>query len=254
VVRQDNSRREFLLKTVQGSALTATASLGWFYLIQQQAQASPHAVRPPGAESRDEFYARCIKCGQCVQACPFDTLALARSGSYVPVGTPYFVPRQTPCYLCPDIPCQQACPTGAISKQMEKIEDARMGLAVIDIENCLSWQGLRCEICYREGPLKDSAISVEHQPRRMSKHAMLVPLVHSEACTGCGICEKACPTQQAAIRIVPPELVQGKIGEHYRLGWKSETSITQDFKASPDAPAGGSEKPALDYLNQEGAL
>jgi ferredoxin-type protein NapG len=254
VVRQDNSRREFLLKTMQGSALTATASLGWFYLIQQQAQASPHAVRPPGAESRDEFYARCIKCGQCVQACPFDTLALARSGSYVPVGTPYFVPRQTPCYLCPDIPCQQACPTGAISKQMEKIEDARMGLAVIDIENCLSWQGLRCEICYRECPLKDSAISVEHQPRRMSKHAMLVPLVHSEACTGCGICEKACPTQQAAIRIVPPELVQGKIGEHYRLGWKSETSITQDFKASPDAPAGGSEKPALDYLNQEGAL
>lgn len=83
---------------------------------------------------------------------------------------------------------------------------------------------------------------------------MLVPLVHSDACTGCGICEKACPTQQAAIRVLPPELVQGKIGDHYRLGWKTETPITQDFKSSPQAPATGSEKPALDYLNQDSSL
>ena len=139
---ESKSRREFLLKSLQGSALTATGALGWFYLIQEQAQASPHAVRPPGAEARDEFYARCIKCGQCVQACPFDTLALATAGSFVPVGTPYFVPREVPCYLCPDIPCQEACPTGAISKDLENIDDSRMGLAVIDIENCLSWQGM----------------------------------------------------------------------------------------------------------------
>ncbi len=251
---ESKSRREFLQKTLQGSALTATAALGWFYLIQQQANASPHAVRPPGAEARDEFYARCIKCGQCGPACPFAPLARARAGSSVPLGTPYFVPRETPCYLCEDIPCQAACPTGAISKDLEKIEDSRMGLAVIDIENCLSWQGLRCEICYRECPLLDAAITVEHQQRRRSKHAMLVPVVHSDACTGCGICEKACPTEQAAIRVVPPELVQGKIGEHYRLGWKSDTPITQDFDAGGEALGVNRNKPALDYLNQDDGL
>jgi ferredoxin-type protein NapG len=250
----DKHRREFLLKTTQGLAVTATGGLGWFYLLQEQAQASPRAVRPPGAESSDDFYARCIKCGQCVQACPYDTLSLASAGSHVPVGTPYFVPRETPCYLCEDIPCQAACPTGAISRDLDKIEDARMGLAAIDIENCLSWQGLRCEICYRECPLLDQAITIEHQQRRMSKHAMLVPLVHSDACTGCGICEKVCPTEEAAIRVVPPELVQGRIGEHYRLGWKSETPITQEFDKPGVVPGADGNKPALDYLNQDSAL
>ena len=37
-----------------------------------------------------------------------------------------------------------------------------MGLAVIvDQENCLSYQGLRCEVCYRVCPLIDRAIKLE---------------------------------------------------------------------------------------------
>jgi len=52
--------------------------------------------------------------------------------------------------MCEDIPCVAACPTGALDKQLKKIVDARMGLAVlIDHENCLNWQGLRCDVCYR---------------------------------------------------------------------------------------------------------
>lgn len=129
-----------------------------------------------------------------------------------------------------------------------------MGLAVIDIENCLSYQGLRCEICHRECPLKGRAITLETHPRQTSKHAMFIPLVHSDACTGCGICEKACPTEIAAIRILPHPLVQGKIGEHYRYGWREKNEITQDFQPS-DAPAPaapekpGEAAPGVDYLN-----
>jgi ferredoxin-type protein NapG len=84
---------------------------------------------------------------------------------------------------------------------------------------------------------------------------MFVPVVHSEHCTGCGICEKACPTDEAAIRVLPPELVQGRIGEHYRLGWTLDTPVTQEFKphARDDEVGQGRAPGGLDYLN-EGSL
>ena len=99
-------------------------------------------------------------------------------------------------------------------------------------------------------PLTNQAITVEHHPRKISKHAMFVPLVHSSHCTGCGICEKACPTQEAAIRVVHPGLVQGKIGDHYRLGWTIDTPITQEFKPDTKARDGSSTQRGLDYLNE----
>ena len=244
------SRRDFFARVGQGAALAATGGLVWSYLLTQQARATPFAIRPPGALDEADFNARCIKCGQCVDACPYDTLSLATAESGIPIGTPYFIPRETPCYMCEDIPCVPVCPTGALDHTLENIDDSRMGLAVIDIENCLSWQGLRCEICFRECPLQGTAITTEHHPRRVSKHAMFVPLVHSDACTGCGICEKACPTQKAAIRVLQPDLVQGQIGDHYRLGWTIDSPITQEFKAGVNATGTSAPATGLDYLNE----
>ncbi|MDH3872366.1 MAG: 4Fe-4S binding protein, partial [Gammaproteobacteria bacterium] len=103
---------------------------------------------------------------------------------------------------------------------------------------------------FRECPVQNRAITVEHHPRRISKHAMFVPLVHSDACTGCGICEKACPTQKAAIRVLQPELVQGEIGDHYRLGWTIDSPITQEFKAGTAARGTSAPATGLDYLNE----
>ena len=79
---------------------------------------------------------------------------------------------------------------------------------------------------------------------------MLLPVVNSEACTGCGICEAQCPTEEPAIRVLPPELVKGRIGEHYRLGWDHEAGITQEYEPH----AGDVEQPdtqaPIDYLNE----
>ncbi len=254
MTKADKARRTFLSRILQGGAFAVTGGMGWSYLLTQQAKAAAFAIRPPGALAEKDFNATCIKCGQCVVACPYDTLKLASAGEAAPIGTPYFIPRDIPCYMCPDIPCEAACPTGALDHGLEKIEDARMGLAVIDIENCLSWQGLRCEVCYRECPVKDTAITIEKNPRKLSKHAMFVPIVHSSACTGCGICEKACPTEEAAIKVVEPSLVQGKIGEHYRLGWTFETEVTQEFKPHPGYRRERREvpdkAPGMDYLNE----
>jgi ferredoxin-type protein NapG len=69
-------------------------------------------------------------------------------------------------------------------------------------------------------PAIDKAITLErvHNPRS-DRHAMLLPTVHSDACTGCGKCEKSCVLPEAAIRVLPFALAQGQAAEHYRKGW-----------------------------------
>ncbi|GHT83309.1 hypothetical protein FACS1894154_02480 [Betaproteobacteria bacterium] len=188
-----------------------------------QARALPAlALRPPGALAEEDFLAACTRCGLCVRDCPYDTLKLAAPGEPVPTGTPYFTARTIPCEMCEDIPCIKNCPTGALDPQLTDIGDARMGLAtLVDHETCLNFLGLRCDVCYRVCPVIDKAITLDNlHNTRSDRHAMLLPTVHSEYCTGCGICEKACVLPVAAIRVLPPALVQGKLGEHYRKGWE----------------------------------
>ncbi|MBK7660329.1 MAG: ferredoxin-type protein NapG [Betaproteobacteria bacterium] len=261
------SRRQFLARSAQGAAGAACAGLAWFSLLRQEAHAAPFALRPPGARPAGDFEALCVKCGQCVRACPYPTLKLAPAAAGIPLGTPYFVPREEPCHLCEDIPCAKACPTGALDKALDRVDRARMGLAVVDAENCLSWQGLRCEVCYRVCPVKGRAITVDPHPRGISKHAVFVPVVHAQDCTGCGLCEKACPTQVAAIRVVDPRLVQGRIGEHFRRPATTRDAGLAEAspESAPAAPTAAPMKPsaapsslpgpqaptgkAVDYLN-----
>lgn len=215
------ARRRFL----RDAARSATGLAGIALIMalpQKQAKArSGVALRPPGALPEEQFTAACIRCGQCVQACPYDTLKPATLLSMVTSGTPYFVARQIPCEMCEDLPCVAACPSGALDPALTDINNARMGLAVlIDHENCLSWQGIRCDACHRICPLINQAITIERQRNeRTGKHAKLIPTVHSEYCTGCGKCEEACVLDESAIKVLPIELAQGKLGAHYRLGW-----------------------------------
>lgn len=213
------NRRRFLVNSARAAcgAGLVTAFLGW---ISKQAK-SAFALRPPGALPENEFLAACSRCGLCVQDCPYPTLRLGSFGEDVPVGTPYFIARQAPCEMCEDIPCAKACPTGALDKLISRIDDAKMGLAVlVDQETCLNFNGLRCDVCYRVCPSIDKAITLERKHNsRTGKHAIFIPTVHSEACTGCGKCERACVLEEAAIRIYPKHMVKGQAGEHYRMGW-----------------------------------
>ncbi len=253
-------RRDFIKRAAQTTAVAGCGGLLWNALLAQQAAAASAPLRPPGALVEHNFGAACIKCGQCVQACPYKTLVLARPGEPVVTGTPTFMPRAIPCFMCEDVPCIKACPTGALDAGMKDIRAARMGLAVVDPASCLSWQGLRCEVCYRACPVQGKAITVQAHPRQISRHALFVPVVHADACTGCGICEKRCPTEEAAIRIVDPKMVQGKIGAHYRMQWNEQAPISGGpGPAEPRTPAAGEPPVALppaqrglDWLNQKG--
>lgn len=215
------ARRQFLLDAARMSCGVGLLGLGIGLYARQSNALPPLTLRPPGALAEKDFLGACIRCGLCVRDCPYKILSLAKVGEAVATGSPYFVARRLPCEMCEDIPCVKACPTGALDHQLTDINKSRMGLAVlVDQENCLNFLGLRCDVCYRVCPVIDKAITLEQQLNpRTGKHALFIPVVHSEHCTGCGKCEKSCVLEAAAIKIFPLNIAKGAPGEHYRLGW-----------------------------------
>lgn len=224
------ARRRFLGEAARAACGVAIFALGLGAVAKQAKSLPATALRPPGAIAEADFSAACVRCGMCVQVCPYDTLKLAEIGQDVATGTPYFNARAVPCEMCEDIPCVAACPTGALDPALEDITKARMGLAVlIDQETCLNARGLRCDVCYRVCPLIDEAITLERSHNvRTGKHAVFMPTVHSSKCTGCGKCEKSCVLEESAIKVLPIALAKGRIGGHYRLA----------PTATPDIPRG----------------
>ena len=218
------ARRQFLFDTAKLACGVGMFGLGVGLYAKQAKALPPTAIRPPGARSEPEFLGACIRCGMCVRDCPYHILDLARAGQDIATGTPYFTARSGPCEMCDDIPCVKVCPTGALDHELKDIDKARMGLAVlVDHETCLNFLGLRCDVCYRVCPLIDKAITLEQQHNpRTDKHAKFIPTVHSDRCTGCGKCEKACVLEAAAIRVLPRHLAKGELGRHYRLGWEEQ--------------------------------
>ena len=218
------ARRQFIFDAAKMACGVGMLGLG-LGLYAKQAKALPAlALRPPGALPESEFLGACIRCGLCVRDCPYNTLELAKPETPVATGTPYFTARSIPCEMCEDIPCVKACPTGALDRALTDINKAQMGLAaLVDHESCLNFLGLRCDVCYRVCPVIDKAITLEtqHNPRS-DRHAMLLPTVHSDACTGCGKCEKSCVLPVAAIKVFPRTLAQGALPAHYRKGWEEK--------------------------------
>ena len=266
----DNKRRSFLVNLIQaGAAATVAGTVVAGFVEENKDKAL--TLRPPGALKEEDFLKTCIRCGRCVEACKnrenkviidgneIITLKLAAAGDKAPIGTPFFIARTGPCFMCDDIPCMYACPTGALTPkecQNDKgevtIDAAKMGVAVIDPSSCIAFWGLQCTACYRACPEMDKAITIEwKQNKRTGKHAYRIPVVHEEACTGCGMCEQACVTEVAAIKVFPKDVFLGKAGDRYVKGWdKKDEQRIKNASTNTKTVTGRSEKSAIDNLNE----
>jgi len=265
----DKKRRSFLVGLAQAGAVSSvggTLALGFIEENKNQ----PLTLRPPGALDEEQFLKTCIRCGLCVNACKTRenvpiidgekkvTLKLATAGDKAPLGTPFFIASEVPCYMCEDIPCMYACPTGALTpekcqndKKEVAIDYAKMGVAVIDPSSCIAYWGLQCTACYRACPELDKAISIKWtKNKRTGKHAYRIPIVHEDACTGCGMCEEACVTEKPAIKIFPREVVLGKAGDRYVKGWdEKDQQRVKNASTETTTQTGRSKKSAVDNLN-----
>ncbi len=132
----DLSRRKLILTT----AARAPSSRPLFSITPTRKRANLKLIRPPGALPEEDFVRKCVKCGECMKACPTNALqpALFEAG---PEGlwTPMLVPVIGYCeYYCSL--CSQVCPTGAIRKlKIEEKTPLKIGSAWIKKDRCIPY-------------------------------------------------------------------------------------------------------------------
>ena len=170
-------------------------------------------LRPPGSLEEREFLARCIRCGQCMKACPTNSIqpTLLEAG-VEGLWTPMLVMRVGSCeYNC--VQCSQVCPTGAIWKMTEdeklgkvarpgitgEPKPVKIGTAFYDRGRCLPWaMDIPCIVCEEFCPVSPKAIWVMEEQVTKSDGSVITvqqPRVDVDRCVGCGACENVCPVQ-----------------------------------------------------------
>lgn len=89
----------------------------------------------------------------------------------------------------------KVCPTGALVLVESKM-DIHMGAARVELSTCLRGvdaSGEDCMLCVTDCPLGDGAIGLDERGN----------IEVRGGCTGCGVCERVCPTEPASIRVLP---------------------------------------------------
>ncbi len=141
--RAEQARREFLRTTALAVGVVGFSLLGFIPVAQNKTL----ALRPPGALKtpldEQDFLASCIKCGQCVQVCPVEAIKLAELDKGFGNGVPYIDAREQACdFSCDGLQCVLACPTGALTHELNYPAESRMGFAKLDNpKKCLAIKG-----------------------------------------------------------------------------------------------------------------
>jgi len=157
-------------------------------------------IRPPGALPEQEFLRRCARCGECMRACPTNTLQpdWYRAG-LEGLWASRMNLRHAACDQNCNV-CGLVCPTGSIRPlSLTERRHARVGIAVITRDKCLPWaQDERCLVCEEKCPYQAIVFKQDDQ------HRFDLPVVKPERCNGCGRCEDKCPVKGDSAIVVTP--------------------------------------------------
>jgi MauM/NapG family ferredoxin protein len=193
----------------QALAAIGASAVGFGLLTSDLVRTEPSetVLRPPGT-TNEELLRTCLRCAECVRACPTGALSPAVAEAGVEgIWSPILVPRLGYCdYSCNA--CGQVCPVEAIPPlSLEVKRQQVIGIAHIDQDRCLPWaEQTDCIVCEEMCPLAEKAIRLEQAQvigDDGSARAILQPHVERRLCIGCGICEYKCPVSgEAAIRVL----------------------------------------------------
>ena len=221
--------RRLLLKT--GALVALSAPILKLNVARRRGKAQ--LIRPPGAQDEDRLLRLCVRCGECMKACPEKAIhPTGLEAGWEALWTPKLVPRLGFCiHPCNDTDqlynnlCGVVCPTGAIEKLTLPAKGARkLGTAYVDRSKCIPWVWEKnCGKCEEHCPVPGKAIHFygpgadEQMSFSWSENgsdeglpedqAVSRPYVIPERCIGCGQCENVCPVEgEAAIRVAPPQM------------------------------------------------
>lgn len=193
----DDDRSQMARRSFVGALIAGSMGLGGWLLRKTRRVLPTITLRPPGALPERELVDACVGCFECGSACPngcieFHGLEAGIDKAF----TPYIHARSRGCILCGK--CGEVCPTGAIRPFEPTREgwlaNVDMGTARVNRDMCFSYNGRTCGACYRACPLPGEAISIG---------LLETPILNTERCVGCGLCEQACLHLPQAIRVYP---------------------------------------------------
>jgi len=179
-------------------ALAAGLGIGIWAGRVGRARSADAPLRPPGSIGEESFTGLCMRCGNCLRACPSkiihpDTGQAGLAGLLAPV-----VRYETEYCLEECRACTQVCPSGALQDlTLDQKNRYVIGEALLDASLCFLVRGVNdCDVCVRSCPF--DAVEVYWNEDLYVAY----PVVDPEKCNGCGACEVYCPTGEVkAIKV-----------------------------------------------------